>query len=181
MIRVSPGRPLALRLLAPLVLALLAMSATAQSTRSVRAPVAEPAWNQLSSAQREALAPLASDWDSYDRDAKKKWLEVAKKYPRLSDDGKQRLQTRMKDFARLTPEQRRTARENFQRAYELPLEQREARMTEYKNLPEDKRRELAAKAKERPQAAPKPPAPTTRSPAKVGETKQDTRGRTTAR
>jgi hypothetical protein len=139
----------------------LAAAQRASPAAPKAAPAAKPTWNELTGEQREALAPLAAEWDTFDRDRKKKWLEVAKKYPQLSDEGKQRVHTRMKDFARLTPEERRTARENFQRAYELPMDERQARLEQYKKLPEDKRRELAEQAKTRPPAS-KPAAPAQR-------------------
>jgi hypothetical protein len=89
------------------------------------APVARPAWSDLTAAQREALAPLHEDWDSFERDRKRKWLEVATKYPRMTPEAQQHLHERMVEFVRLTPQQRRTARENFKKAYELPPERRQ--------------------------------------------------------
>ena len=95
---------------------------------------ARPAWSELTTAQREALAPLASDWAALDAERKRKWLEVAAKYPRLSPEGKQKLHERMAEFSRLTPEQKKTARENFRRAYEVPAEQRQATVQKYQEL-----------------------------------------------
>ena len=37
-----------------------------------------PAWNELTPAQREALAPLAAMWPTLEADSKQKWLEVAR-------------------------------------------------------------------------------------------------------
>ena len=81
-----------------------------------------------------------------DADRKRKWLEVAAKYPNLSPEGKQKLHERMAEFSRLTPEQKKTARENFRKAYEVPAEQRQAKVQKYQELPEDKKRELADRA-----------------------------------
>lgn len=106
------------------------------------APVGGPAWHQLSPLQREALAPLAGQWPTIPVENKRKWLEIADKYPQLSAEGKTRMQARMAEFAKLTPEQRRTARENFQRAYELPRESRESAVEQYRLLPDDKKKEL---------------------------------------
>jgi hypothetical protein len=108
----------------------------------VGGPTTDPAWGQLSAQQREALAPLAGQWATIPTDSKRKWLEIATKYPQLSPEGKARMQSRMADFARLTPEQRRTTRENFQRAYELPLENRESAVQQYQLLPEEKKKQL---------------------------------------
>lgn len=116
-------------------------------------PAARPTWKELTPAQREALAPLAAEWDTFDRDRKLKWLEVAKKYPHLTPEGKQRVHARMAEYARLTPEQRRTARTNFQRAYELPLEQRQQLIQQYQELPPEKKQALAEKARKKPEPA----------------------------
>lgn len=125
---------------------------------------ARPRWNELTPAQRDALAPLAKDWPTLDADRKRKWLEVAARYPNLSPDGKQRMHDRMAEFARLTPEQKKTARENFRRAYEVPAEQRNATVQKYQELPEDKKRELADRAATK-QAAPRRPAAPAAKPA----------------
>jgi hypothetical protein len=121
--------------------------------------VAPPAWRELNAEQREALAPLAADWDKFDPDRKKKWLEIAAKYPNMSTEGKQRFLERMPQLAKLTPEQRETARENFRRAYSLPPDQRQALTQKYQELPEDRKRALAAQAKaKKPAAPPRRPA-----------------------
>jgi hypothetical protein len=64
----------------------------------------------------------------------------------LSPEGQKRLHERMVEFVKLTPEQRRTARSNFQRAYELPMEQRQSLVQQYQELPPEKKRALANKA-----------------------------------
>lgn len=118
----------------------------------------KPTWNDLTPQQREALAPLAADWAKFDGDRKRKWLEVAAKYPNLSPEGKQRVHQRMGEFSKLTHEQKKTARENFIRAYELPADQRQATVQKFQELPEDKKRELADRAAAK-KAEPKPPPP----------------------
>jgi hypothetical protein len=127
-------------------------AAFAQGSRPPAAPtsaaadLARPLWNELDPAQREALAPLASRWDTFDADRKQKWIEVAAKYPNLSSDGKRRLHARMAEFAKLTPQQRNTLRENFKKAYELPADQRQAVLQEFKELPPEERAALRQKA-----------------------------------
>lgn len=146
---------------------LLAATAWAQSPpASSRTPaasqsVAKPIWQELTPAQREALAPLASEWDTYDRDRKLKWLEVAKNFPQLSPEGRQRMHERMVQFSKLSPEEKRTARLNFQRAYELPMEQRQSLIQRYQELPPEKKQALADKARKKPE-----PPRATAAPAK---------------
>jgi Protein of unknown function (DUF3106) len=150
---VAPALALALALACVTLLA-FAQAPAAGGGRSTPTPpaatkdkdVAKPAWKDLSPAQRDALAPLAKEWDSFDQSRKLKWLDVANKYPQLSPEGQKRLQERMVEFVKLTPEQRRTARTNFQRAYELPIEQRQSLVQQYQELPPEKKQALADKA-----------------------------------
>jgi len=122
--------------------------------------VAQPTWHDLNAEQREALQPLAGDWDKFDAVRKKKWLVIAAKYPNMSADGKKRLQERMPQLARLTPEQHETIRENFRRAYSLPADQRVALTQKYQDLPEERKRALAAQAPaKRPAATARRTAP----------------------
>lgn len=121
---------------------------------------ARPLWRELNNDQREALGPLAGDWDKFDADRKKKWLEIAAKYPNMSPEGKQRFHERMPQLAKLTPEQRETTRENFQHAYSLPPDQRHAVTQKYQGLPPERKKALAAQAH-----AKKPPAQTAQRPA----------------
>lgn len=130
----------------------------AQGKAPSGAAQSRPAWTELTPQQREALAPLAGQWDGMSADRKRKWLDIASKYPKLSPDGKAKLHARMVDFAKLTPQQRQTARENFQRAYELPLEQRESLVQEYKDLPPEKKKELSERSQSRSKAAKDPAA-----------------------
>jgi hypothetical protein len=121
---------------------------------------APPLWRELSGDQREALGPLAGDWDKFDSDRKRKWLAIAAKYPNMSPEGKQRFHDRMPQLAKLTPEQRETARENFQHAYSLPPDQRHAVTQKYQGLPADRKKALAAQAHTK-----KPATQTARHPA----------------
>ncbi|HEY5293598.1 MAG TPA: DUF3106 domain-containing protein [Burkholderiales bacterium] len=83
-------------------------------------------WPQLTPEQQQILAPLSSDWNNFDDRKRKKWLLLAKRYPKMKPEAQQRLQTQMKDWAKLTPEQRRIARENYKKLAKQPPEKREA-------------------------------------------------------
>lgn len=123
--------------------------------KSSAAPTASrPLWRDLTSDQQEALAPLQPQWDTLEPERKRKWLELAARYPQLSPEGKQRFHERLPGFANLTPQQRNTARDNFRKAYELPLEKRQSVVEQYRQLPDDKKQELATQAK-KPAEAPR--------------------------
>ena len=130
-----------------------------------RTPVstAKPRWIELTPIQKEALGPLQPQWDTLDAERKKKWLEVASRYPQLSPEGKQRFHERMPGFANLTPAQREIARANFRKAYELSLEQRQSVVEQYTQLPDDKKQALAAQAKKPAE----PPRRPTRNPREL--------------
>lgn len=116
-------------------------------------------WSHLSTEQHEALAPFEQDWDKFDDDRKRRWIKVASRYKKMSPDAQKRLHDRMTEWLRLTPEQRRIARENYQISKQVPVEQRENAWNEYQQLPEDQKKTLAAAEKRtrRPSVVTAPP------------------------
>ena len=107
--------------LAALILGLcFALSASAAT-----ADKKQPDWAQLKPEQQQILAPLASDWNNWEDRRRKKWLLLAKRYPKMKPEEQQRLQTQMKDWAKLTPAQRAIARENYKKLAKQPPEKRE--------------------------------------------------------
>lgn len=117
-------------------------------------PIAtKPLWTDLTPAQQQALAPLASEWDKLDSFRKNKWLAIGNKYAAMKPDEQQRLQERMREWAKLTPEQRRIARESYARAKKLNPDQKSAQWEQYQQLPEDQKKKLAANAASKKQVA----------------------------
>lgn len=106
-----------------------------------------PAWESLTPAQKQALAPLARDWPSIDLRQREKWLEVAARYPSMPANERLRLQDRMAAWARLTPADRARARLQFQETRQLPVEEKQARWQAYQALSEDQRQTLAQRAR----------------------------------
>ena len=116
--------------------------ATAPTNPSALFKPARPYWIELPQAQRQALAPLADDWERLDLQTKKKWVEIANRYPRMSPDEQGRTQQRMREWARLTPDQRRVARDSFARIRSMNPEQRADLLRKYQELPDDKKQAL---------------------------------------
>ena len=83
-------------------------------------PNVRPAWAELTAEQQQILAPLKPDWDTLDPDRRQKWIGIAKRYPRMKAQEQERVQRRMQAWARLTPEQRRQARENYKHLAKAP-------------------------------------------------------------
>lgn len=108
--------------------------------------LAQPKWSELSRERQEALKPLAGQWDTLDNTRRKKWIVVADRYPAMGAEEQKRMQSRMVDWARLTPEQRRVARENYQKSKSLPAEQKKAEWQQYQSLPDSQKQQLAATA-----------------------------------
>ncbi|MGZ5779631.1 MAG: DUF3106 domain-containing protein, partial [Burkholderiaceae bacterium] len=105
---------------------------------------AKPLWSDLTPAQQQALAPLSSDWDKIDTLRKQKWLVLANKFPSMKPEEQQRVQDRMREWAKLTPEQRRAARESYARAKKLNADQKSEKWQQYQNLPDEEKKKLAA-------------------------------------
>jgi len=104
-----------------------------------------PRWSELNATHRKVLAPLAGDWDALDARSKERWIDVAGRFPKMPADEQQRANQRMGDWAHMTVAERTQARMNFQATRSLTKEEREARWKAYQALPEEKKRELAAK------------------------------------
>ena len=120
-------------------------------------PLAKPLWAELTPAQQLALAPLASEWDQLDNFRKNKWLAIGNRYGAMKPDEQQRVQERMRDWIKLTPEQRRTARESYVRAKKLGPDQKSAKWEQYQQLPEEEKKKLAADAAAKKNVATLPP------------------------
>jgi hypothetical protein len=117
------------------------------------------AWSRLSAAEHLALAPFEAQWDSFSDERKRKWIKIASRYPKMSPDVQKRLHERMSEWVRMTPDQRRVARENYQVSKELPREARQNAWKAYQQLPEEQKQRLAAsERKRRPSVVSAPPS-----------------------
>lgn len=128
----------ALRKLAlALVLALCAGGAIA-------APASKgPAWASLTADQQQVLAPLSAYWNELLPEQKRKWVGIAKRYPKMKPDAQLRVQRRMDAWAKLTPEQRWQARQQYRNLGKIAPDRREELRrywAEYQSLaPHEKR------------------------------------------
>lgn len=110
-------------------------------------PSVHPNWAELPVVQQRILAPLAPEWNGMPELARKKWLQIAQAYPKYSPAQQQRLQTRMADWVKLTPEQRHRARENFQTTKSVPVQKKSEAWQSYQMLTDEQKKALAAAAK----------------------------------
>lgn len=119
-----------------------------------------PLWNELTPAQQTALAPLAGDWNKIEAFRKKKWLEIGNRFVSMNTEEQLRVQERMREWAKLSPDERRVAREIYTRTKKLDASQKSAQWQEYQQLPEEQKKKLAADiaAKKRVSNLPTTPA-----------------------
>ncbi|MBS1178836.1 MAG: hypothetical protein H6R06_3248 [Proteobacteria bacterium] len=129
-----------------------ATQAQTPSSPQSAANASGPTWTALTPAQQSALAPLRKDWQTIDAPRKQKWLEIAARLPSLQPEERKRIQDRMTEWARMTPDERGRARLQFQEARQISPQERQARWDAYLALPADERRALANSAKSVPKA-----------------------------
>ena len=111
------------------------------------APVAgKPMWKELSPPQQVALDPLKGEWDRMESVRKQKWLDIANRYSSMKPDEQLRMQERMRAWTRLTPEERRLARENYTLSKKIDKSQKSAEWEKYQQLPEEEKKKLALDA-----------------------------------
>lgn len=135
----------------------LSLSVCVQAQTPAAAPmvasVSGAAWASLTPAQQSSLAPLKKDWQTIDAPRKQKWLEIAARMPSMPPEERQRVQARMTEWARMTPDERGLARLQFQEARQISPQERQSRWDAYLALPVEERRALANSARTVPQAS----------------------------
>ncbi len=107
-----------------------------------------PSWAALTVTEKAALYPLAGEWEKLGSSGQAKWLAIADRFPSMTQPERERTQERMAEWARLTPEQRRIARDSYLRAHALPPEKRAELLQKYQELPDQEKEHLAAIARE---------------------------------
>ena len=117
------------------------------SAALAQTPAPDPSWAALTPQQRSVLAPLQQDWHELGPQRRAKWLEIANRYPQMAPTAQQRMQQRMTEWSRMSPEQRSEARANYQSTRELPRRDRQAEWEAYRALPTEEREALAARAR----------------------------------
>lgn len=113
-----------------------------------------PAWGKLSSAQREALAPLETSWEDMGALRKRKWLKIAERFSQMSAQERMLAQDRMLEWVSLPVAQRREARGVFTESVEkIPQDVQVMKWNEYLNLPKQERERLTEVARQRAASA----------------------------
>jgi DNA polymerase IIIc chi subunit len=132
--------------------------------------VSKHSWAELTPAQRQILAPLAMEWDTFEKSRQEKWLSIANRYPAMTPVEQQRVQKRMREWVALSPEQRQAARERYKDLRNAPAEEKQGlreKWETYRNLPEEEKRKLAESNKLKP-APPRSTSATRLAPHRRG-------------
>jgi len=122
----------------------LAQTAPATSASTPSAAQADTAWQQLTEAQRKALAPLASHWTQLNPSQKSKWLAMSNNFDKLSSKEQATLHERMASWATLSPQQRAQARLTFNETKSIGADEKKTQWEAYQALSEDDKKKLAA-------------------------------------
>lgn len=137
-----------------------AQTATGTQGKSTSIPERKPdgTWESLKPAQQKILAPLEEDWDYMLPDSRKKWIQVANLYPRMSEADQERLQSRMTSWSKLSQKDRRIARENYLSSLKFPAEKKAEAWSAYQKLSDEQKKKLAQAEvnKKKPTAASAP-------------------------
>ncbi len=96
---------------------------------------------------------------------RKKWLAIARRYPSMGKEEQMRTQRHMAEWVKLTPEERKLAREKYKSMRQTSPEKKAAvkqKWQEYQELPESEKARLKTEAMRQKKARPghaKTPAP----------------------
>ena len=115
-------------------------------------------WEGLKPEQQKILAPLEGDWDYMLPESRKKWIQVANLYPKMSETDQQRLLSRMTSWSNLSQKDRRLARENYLSSLKFPAEKKAEAWSAYQKLSDEQKKKLAQAEvnKKKPTAASAP-------------------------
>jgi hypothetical protein len=136
-----------------------ATTAVAHASAPQKVINTKPEWQELTAAQKQALAPLTQLWPSMTEAHKRKWLALSQNFAQLPEVDKNTLQSRMREWAALSSQQRAQARLNFADAKQMPQDERRSKWEAYQALSPEEKQKLAAQkpvAKVGAALAPKP-------------------------
>jgi Protein of unknown function (DUF3106) len=101
--------------------------------------LAQPLWSELSPARQQVLTPFATEWNALPAQQKRLWVALADRIPKMKPSEQEKAQQRIREWAMLTPDQRRLARQNFRLANTLPNDQRVAQWQQYQTMTPEQR------------------------------------------
>lgn len=133
-----------------LTCAVLTISLTASSFSIAQGVMpSNPSWYSLTNSQKETLASLQEDWSTLSVEQRSKWVQLANRYEKLPETDQERLKSRMSDWAKLSPNDRRLARANFIKSLDIPNDKKSEAWEAYQQLTPEEKKQLADEAAEK--------------------------------
>ena len=108
-----------------------------------------PSWGSLSNSQKETLSTLEEDWNTLSSEQKVKWIQLSNKYETLPEAERERLKSRMADWAKLSTKDRRAARSNFIKSLDIPNDKKSEAWEAYQQLSPEEKKQFADEAVEK--------------------------------
>jgi hypothetical protein len=109
-------------------------------------PEQKPLWKDLTPAQQQALAPLATHWNVLNELQKHKWLALSLNFNKMTPAEQTNLHERMLDWGTLSAAQRSQARLNFSETKRLAPTEKQAKWEAYQTLDPEEKEKLAHSA-----------------------------------
>ncbi|WP_137938251.1 DUF3106 domain-containing protein [Chitinivorax sp. B] len=81
-------------------------------------------WETLTTAQQQVLQPVQSEWHQFPALQRQRLIVLANKFPAMKPTEQHRIQSKLREWAKLTPEQRTLARKNYRQLHQLPSDKR---------------------------------------------------------
>lgn len=151
-VRMAPGTAIPAQALSP-----QPHAARSSTVRPVRMPepaeTGGPAWDDLTPAQQEALAPLNERWPVLSEAQKRHWLNLAASFRSLPHEERRKMVERMTEWANLSIQQRNQARFNYAVTSRLTADNKLAKWEAYQALSPEEKHRLAAHAAPKPAGA----------------------------
>ena len=102
-------------------------------------PLAQPLWTELTGEQQRTLEPFADEWNTWPVAEKRSWLALSDKLPSLDPVKREKMERRIAEWAKLTPEERRLARDAYRLAKERPSDTRVHEWERYRSMTQEQR------------------------------------------
>jgi len=106
-------------------------------------------WGSLPPSSQEFLADMRNDWGTLTDTEKRKWLKVAERYREAPPEKQEKMRQRIASWAKLSPLERKQARENFKTLREKEIEHRAGNWQDYQTLDEEQRDRLKDEQKQK--------------------------------
>jgi hypothetical protein len=108
-----------------------------------------PTWTSLNTSQKDTLVSLEEDWQTLSPEQRSKWIQLANRYEMLPEVERERIKSRMFDWSKLSPKDRRLARANFIKSQNIPNDKKSEAWDAYQQLSPEEKKSLADEAAEK--------------------------------